>query len=178
MILLSLFAIAALFALFPFCQLLSFSPLLALLYHRFPLDRCLLLGALCGLYMDLITPDLRLGIQGLGYVLTTLLLFPHKRHFFADKPLSICLFTALISLVSTLILWILLPLSGHPFTLSKMLLVTDLICLPCIDMVYAFLCFCCPLILYSSIKKRGWPHVYRTLLIYLRLKKPLEDESS
>jgi len=177
------FAIACFFALFnsallPQIKLLVFSPFLAILYTRCSFQICLIVACLCGFTIDLFSTDLRLGIHALNYSLLTGALYQQRRHFFEDKPLAICLFTALISTVSTLIQWILIALSGKPFTLSKELLATDLIIMPVIDMVYAFTCFCCPLILYSHIKKVGWKVFYETTLHSLHLKKRITTHDS
>ena len=55
-----------------------------------------------------------------------------------------------------------LPLSGG-------MLVTDLVVMPLFDAVYAFLCFCCPIMLYLHIKKVGWRAVYARLLKACRI---------
>jgi rod shape-determining protein MreD len=170
------FAIACFFALFnsaliPQVKLLVFSPFLAILYNRCSFQACLGIACLCGFMIDLFSTDLRLGIHALNYCLVTGVLYKQRRHFFEDKPLAICLFTGLISTVSTIIQWLLISLCGKPFILSKELLATDLIFMPVIDMVYAFTCSCCPLILYSHIRKVGWRVFYETTLHYLHLKK-------
>ena len=171
-------SIACFFALFgsallPQVKLLAFSPFLALSYHRLSFLGSLWVASLCGLFIDLFASDLRLGIHALSLCLVTLVLYQQKRHFFEDKPLAICLFTGLISWLATLIQWILIPLCGRSFALSKGLLLTDLLIMPLCDALYAFLCFCCPLMLYSHIKKVGWKVFYETLLCRIHLRKPL-----
>ncbi len=175
------FTIACFFALFnsallPQIKFLVFSPFLAILYNRGSFQICLWIACLCGLIIDCFSTDLRLGIHALNYCLVTVVLYKQKHHFFEDKPLAICLFTALISIVSTLIQWILIPLCGQSFTLSKGLMATDLLLMPLIDTAYAFLCFCCPLMLYSHIKKIGWKVFYKTMMCRLRLQKPPPSE--
>ena len=170
------FAIACFFALFnsallPAVKLLVFSPFLAILYNRASFQFCLWVACLCGLIIDCVSTDLRLGIHALNYCLVTVVLYNQKRHFFEEKPLAICLFTGLISWVSTLILWLLIPLCGGSFILSKGVIATDLLLMPIVDTAYAFLCFCSPLILYSHIKKVGWKVFGETLMRHIRFQK-------
>ncbi len=134
------FAIGCFFALFnsaliPQVKLLVFSPCLAILYNRYSFQTSLMIACLCGFIIDLFSTDLRLGIHALNYCLVTAVLYKQRDHFFADKPLAICLFTALISLVSTVIQWLLIPLCGKPFILTKELLATDLLLMPLVDMI-------------------------------------------
>ena len=166
------FAIASFFALFnsallPHIHLLVFAPFFAILYHRASLQFCLWIAALCGFLIDCLSTDMRLGVYALNYCLVTVALYQQKRHFFEEKPLALCLFTGLISWVSTLILWLLIPLCGGTLHFSKGLIATDLLIMPLVDMAYAFLCFCSPLILYSHIKKVGWKTFGTTLMSYI-----------
>ncbi|MEN9344421.1 MAG: putative mreD [Chlamydiota bacterium] len=155
------FGIATLFTLFasaffPSLHLLTFSPFLCLMYHRLDLEKSLWLSAGCGLLLDLLSSDVRFGIQALNLTLTTLVFYKQKRHFFDDKPISLTLFSVLVSLASTLFLWVLLPLSGNKLCISWQLAATDLLILPLCDGVYALCCFCAPLALYAHIAKVGW----------------------
>lgn len=163
-------------ALFPTIKLLMFSPFLAIVYPRFSIEKTVWIATGCGLILDLLCSELRFGIQAVTLAMTTLVLSKHKHHFFEDKPLSLCLSTLLISLTSTLIQWLLLPLSGFSFILSWTLVATDLILLPIADALYAFLCFYLPLLCWAHIQKMGWKkwshHLYRRLCFW---KEPLES---
>jgi rod shape-determining protein MreD len=177
------FSLAIFFTLFgsvflPHVRLLTFSPFLALLYNQSNFLKSLWLASLCGLIVDLLSSEFRLGIHALNYCLTTLLLYAQKKHFFEDKPLALSLFTLLISIVSTLIQLVLISIFDRALPLSGKLLVTDLILMPAIDGLYAFLWFSCPILLFLSIKKTGWRAFWTKLLNYLGLQKQQEDQKS
>ncbi len=155
---------------FPSIKFIAFAPFLALLFYRFPLPSCLWIASLCGLLLDLLSSEMRLGVFALNYCLTTLILYHQRHHFFEDKPLSLCLFTWLICLISTPLQWLLTSFFGAPFRFSGKLLATDLFILPLVDVCYAFIALCCPMLLYAHIKKIGWHAFYKTV-IQLRLKK-------
>jgi rod shape-determining protein MreD len=155
------FSLACFFALFGTAltqeiKLLAFSPFLALLYNRFPLLTSLWIASLCGLIVDLLSSEFRLGLHALNYCLTTLLLYRQKRHFVEDKPLALSLFTFLISIASTVVQLLLVSIFDRALPLSGKMLLTDLAIMPLCDALYAFLWFSCPIMLYLHIKKVGW----------------------
>ena len=164
-------------ALLPQVHLLAFSPFLALLFHRTGLVRSLWIASLCGLIVDLLCSELRLGVHALNYCGTTLLLYKQKRHFIEEKALALSLFTLLISIVSTLLQWVLISIFGQSFSLSGKLLLTDILVLPLADAVYGYLWFTCPMLLYAYIKKVGWRSLYAKAIRFFRSaesKKPEE----
>lgn len=142
--------------LFPYVKLSPFSIFLAFLYHRYPLEKCLWISALCGLTIDLFSADTRLGTQAFALSLTTLLLYRQKHHFFEDKPLVLALFAFPISVLWTALQWLIVPLSGIPFSFSPALFITDLFVMPLFDTLYALLFFCFPLLFFLYVKKVGW----------------------
>ncbi len=177
------FSIACFFALFgtalfPPIKLLAFSPFLALLYNKANIQRSLWIASLCGLVIDVLSSEFRLGIHALNYCLTTFLLYKQKKHFFEDKPLALCLFTLLISVVSSIVLLLLISIFDKALPLSKGLLITDLALMPILDTVYAFVFFCCPMMLYLHIKKVGWRAFYARIVGYIKLRKNTDTMES
>lgn len=176
------FSLALFFALFgtvflPHVRLLAFSPFLALLYNRSSFTTSLWIASLCGLAIDLLSSEFRLGIYALNYSLTTLLLYKQKRHFFEDKPLALSLFTILISIVSTILQLLLISIFDRALPLSGKLLITDLIIMPIVDAIYAFLWFSCPMMLFLYIKKIGWRAFSTQIFSYFRFgRKPDQRE--
>jgi rod shape-determining protein MreD len=175
------FSLALFFALFgtaflPHVRLLAFSPFLALLYNRSNFTAALWISSLCGLAVDLLSSEFRLGIYALNYSLTTLLLYKQKRHFFEDKPLALSLFTLLISVVSTILQLLLISIFDRALPLSGKLLITDLIIMPIADAIYAFLWFSCPMMLFLHIKKIGWRAFSSRLLHYFRFGRKPEEQ--
>jgi cell shape-determining protein MreD len=173
------FSLALLFtlsgtALIPHVRLLPFSPFLALLYNKTSFVKALWLASLCGLIVDLLCSELRLGVYALNYCGTTLLLYKQKRHFYEDKAVALSLFTALISILSTLLQFFLISIFGQSLTLSPKLLLTDLAIMPLADAAYAYLWFTCPMFLYAYIKKVGWRNTCSKIL-FLFSKKEKEE---
>jgi cell shape-determining protein MreD len=161
-------------ALLPHVRLLAFSPFLALLYNKASFVKALWIASLCGLIVDLLCSEMRLGVYALNYCGTTLLLYKQKRHFYEDKPVALSLFTALISIVSTLLQFFLISIFGQGFTLSAKLLLTDLAIMPLADAAYAYLWFTCPMLLYAYIKKVGWRNIYPKILFFFSKKEKEE----
>jgi rod shape-determining protein MreD len=176
------FALASFFALFgtaflPHVKILAFAPFLALLYNKRTFQSSLWLASLCGLAVDLLSSEFRLGLYALNYCLATLLLYRQKRHFFEDKPLALCLFTLLISVVSTVLQLLLISIFDKALPLSGKMLVTDLLIMPLLDTAYAFLWFSCPMMLYLHIQKVGMRAFLAKIASRLGLQKRPDQET-
>jgi rod shape-determining protein MreD len=135
-------------ALLPNVRLMAFAPFLALLYMRKSFVTSLWIACLSGLLIDLLASQHRFGIYGLGYGLITVLLYSQRKHFFDDKPLGLALFTALISFVSSTLQLLAFERS---ISLTWKLACTDLIGMPLVDAVYAFVWFTCPIKVYQHL---------------------------
>lgn len=159
----SLGLIAAIFtsAFFPYLHLCFFAPFLAIAYHASTLSKSLWLSLLCGVILDSVSSEFQFGLQSLTFVLTTLVLYPQKRHFFEDKPLALSIFTAIISSILTVLQFILVHLFDRGLPFSILTVLTDFILMPIVDGLYAFLWFTCPIKLYIYTKKVGWKNLFR-----------------
>jgi|HubBroStandDraft_4_1064222.scaffolds.fasta_scaffold306331_2 rod shape-determining protein MreD len=144
----------------PKTHFLTFSPFLAILYNKTNFIRSLWIASLCGLVIDLLSSELRLGVYALNYCLTTALLYQQKKHFFEDKTLSLSLFTAIISTISTLLHFFFLCIFDQAIPLSAKYIIADLIIMPLADGGYALFGFTLPMKSYAYIKKVGWREVY------------------
>ncbi|MBS0604083.1 MAG: mreD [Verrucomicrobia bacterium] len=164
-------------AIIPHIKLLAFAPFLALLYNRKSFQTSLWIGSLCGLGLDLLSSEFRLGLHALNYCLTTLLLYKQKRHFFEDKPLALSLFTLLISVVSTVLQLVLISVFDRTLPLSGKLLITDLAIMPVVDALYAFLWFSCPIMFFLHVKKIGWRAFCTKVLRGVRFRGAENQES-
>ncbi len=158
-------------ALFPHIKFTAFAPFLALLYNKKSFSSSLWISALCGLSLDLLSSERLLGLYALSYSLTTLLAFKQKRHFFEDKPLALSLFTLLISVISTLCQILLISIFDRSLPLSGKLFLTDIILMPMVDALYAFLWFSCPMMLYLHIQRVGWRAFLKKWSQYMRFHK-------
>lgn len=166
--LLMAFCLAFAFALFgtlffPALRLFAFAPFLAIVIMRSSLLSALWLSLLCGLIVDLTSAGMRFGTLALCTTLTTFLVYKQKRHFFEDKTYSLPLFTAFFSFVMSLLCLLSLYAFDKPLQLSWRFVMSDLISMPLLDALYAFLWFTCPYRLMLHFKKE-------------RLKRAITDE--
>lgn len=148
--------VAALFGtlFFPALRLFAFAPFIAIVIMRSSLLTSLWLSLLCGLIVDLTSAGMRFGTLSLCTALTTFVVYKQKRHFFEDKTYSLALFTALFSFVMTLFSLLSLYAFDKPLQLSWRFLMSDLIGMPLLDALYAFLWFTCPFRLLIHFKKQ------------------------
>lgn len=156
-------------ALFPGIRLMTFAPFFALSYYRLSFPKALWLAFGCGLLLDLLSSELRFGIYALASTVVSAIFYTQKRHFFEDKDLAFSAFSALISVGFTAFLFFLSDLKLHVGTL-----LTNLLLMPALDGLYAFLWFTCPLKLYTYIQKTGWRKVISRLFRKFRRSEDKE----
>jgi rod shape-determining protein MreD len=132
--------------LFPGLHLFFFVPFLIMAYYRRSLTASLWLSLLCGLLLDLIAFDQRLGLHALNYCLTTYILYRQKQNFFEDSLTTIPILTVIFSAISTLLQVVLLFIFENGLPLSLGWAATDLVVMPLCDGLYGLLCFSFPLI--------------------------------
>lgn len=138
---------------FPRVHLQTFTPFLPFLYARCSRISSLWIAALSGLILDLLGSH-RLGAHMLAFSIATLLLYGQKRHFYEEKPLALCLFTWILSLILTALLFFFTFLSSAPAMRLQWFLI-DFIIMPSFDALYALIYFSCPMLLYRHIQKIG-----------------------
>lgn len=136
--------------LLPGIRLLAFGPFLAILCTRLNLLKCLWCAFGCGLAMDLLSSSLPFGCHALNYILVTLVLFRTRKFFFAHKPVALALLTALFSLFSTGLHFIMLGCAVH-FGVRGVL--SDFVIMPICDGIYAFVGYTCPIYAYRNLRK-------------------------
>lgn len=157
--------------LFPQVRIFAAAAFLAILYSRSSFLPSIWLATCQGLCLDLISSYSRFGLQALNLCLTTLLLYRYKRHFFEDKPIALSCFAALISSVSTLIQLCLGPMADQGISLSWQLIFLDLLFMPCLDGIYAYLCFFSAMKIYQKIAAVEFRALCKHVLQKLRPKK-------
>jgi hypothetical protein len=140
-------------AFFPHFRVWPFAPLMVILFHRTTFLQALWGSFFCGLAMGFTSSQFSFGILALSHATTTLFLYGQKRHFFEDKVSAFSIYSALISifLSSTLILFS--SLSEKQIPLTSSLFFSDLLVMPLLDALYAFLWFTLPTSLYGYIKR-------------------------
>lgn len=102
--------------------------------------------------MDLMSND-PMGVHALNYVLVTTLLFKVKKIFLYDEPFHLALFTAIVSLVSTIFQLLLLFLFDRRVPIEGRWALIDFLGMPVVDGLYGYVWFAGPLYLFSKMKK-------------------------
>lgn len=132
--------------LLPMLHLLFFAPFLAYLFYQQEQIPCLWFSLLCGLCIDLLSSQTRLGTYALNYCLTTLILYRYKKHFFEDSLSTIPLMTGFFTFTSILIQIVLLYglRLGFHVHLTWSWFKEDLLGTMIVNMLYAGISFTLP----------------------------------
>jgi len=148
----------------PRLTILAFAPFLALNILRSTFYKALLLSASVGALLDLLSDD-PMGLHALNYTLISALLFRFRKLCSHDNPLHLSLFSGVISIVSTCLQLILLFLFDRRVPFNGTWAIADLIGMPAIDALYAFIWIAAPLTL-AQIIRRTW------VLFWLKKNNP------
>ncbi len=157
----SLFFALATPVIFPHWRLLFFAPFLVIFYYQKSYFMSLWASFFCGVFIDIFSGDTRIGLHGLGYCLTTFLLYGQRRHFFSDNLSTLPLMTLFFSVISTVIELVLMNVIEHPVGVSWQWVLTDLVYMPFFDALYSFIFFVFPFLFFSSRPKRGRDYFIR-----------------
>lgn len=148
----------------PKLSLFVFAPFLALLVLRRPLSYSLWLAGASGAIMDLFSDD-PIGLYALNFTLATAFFLRFRTRFSSDSPLHFPLLTTLISILATLLQWLLLFLFDRRVPFHGQWILTDLIGMPIADGIFAFVWFTGPLLAADKLYKM-W------VLFWLKKKNP------
>lgn len=141
--------------LFPSLHVMAFAPCLVILFYQKPLLTCLWIASICGLLVDLLSSHTHLGLYALNYCLVTAVLYGQQRHFFADRPSTLPLMTLFFSTLSTLFQGVFLYIFEKENIFSWPWIAADLIVLPVLDSIYAFVCFLLPAVCFGRKPRKG-----------------------
>ncbi len=150
-----LMASAALFLqgiILPRITILAFAPIIALAMMRCEMSRALWISTLAGCLVDLLSDD-PIGLHALNYAMVTAILYRVKNHFSYDQPFHLSLYTGFVSSLSTALQLILLFLFDRRVPFDGIWFFADLIGMPVIDALYAFVWFAAPLVLFDKLKR-------------------------
>ncbi len=150
-----LFCFLAIPPLFPSLRLMFFAPFLIIALYQKPLKSCLWLAFWCGFLLDIFSSNGRLGLYALDFCLTVLILYPQRRHFFADSISTLPMITFCFSMLSTLMMALLLYSVESYNVFSWVWVVTDLFYISMMDALYAFCCFILPALVLNKPRRRG-----------------------
>jgi len=136
----------------PRIAILAFAPFLALAMMRSERKRALWLSALAGALVDLLSDD-PMGLHALNYTIVTWLLIRVKNRFSYDQPFHLSLYTVFVSSLSTALQLMLLFLFDRRVPFDGRWFLADLVGMPVIDGLYAFVWFAAPLSLFDKMKR-------------------------
>ena len=142
---------------YPTLPILPFAPFIALSLMLRPFSRAILLACLAGIGIDLLSSD-PLGLHGLSYTLSAAALYRLRNLFSADQPMQLSFYTAIVSLIVTMLQIGLLFLFDRRVPFCGKWWLTDWAVLPVADAIYALAWFAGPLALFS--------YIHRTWVIY------------
>lgn len=125
----------------PQWHLAVIAPFLIVSYYQKPFIFSLWASLFCGLLLDLLSSQLPIGFHALAFCVTTLILYPQRRHFFADNLTTLPIMTYLFSTLSTAIQAGLHTILERPISFSWTWVFSELISMPALDSLYSFLIF-------------------------------------
>lgn len=144
------FATAAVTLFFPSLNIQFFSAFLVFIIYKESLTSALTWAIFAGFILDLTAYSLHFGFLPLSLALTTLLLYDKKRHFFLDSLTTFPIMTTLFSSLSTLLLALFAQI---PLSLNW--IASDIILMPLLDGIAAFLVYTLPFIYFGTKRRRG-----------------------
>lgn len=139
--------------LFPGINFLTFAPffVFCILYCRLP--TVLWISFCCGLIIDLLSST-KMGLYVINYCFTSFLLYRQRRNFIEEKSINLPVFTGLYSLVATVLqLFIRFIFDRNAQIIEKGHLF-DLITMPFLDALYAYVWFYMPLLIWKLSEKQ------------------------
>lgn len=138
----------------PNLHLLYFAPFLAIAIYKTTRVNALWLAFFCGIIVDLLSAQTRLGMHALNYCITIFILYGQRKNFFEDRYSTFPTMTFLFAFISTLIQVGLLNLFGHGVILSWAFVKSDLFWMPLRDALYAAIAYTLPLSFCKPPQKR------------------------
>jgi rod shape-determining protein MreD len=155
--LISLFAMIF-FSCFINIRFIYFAPLIVFLFYRFTFISILWTSIILGFLQDLFSTNF-FGINAICYFLTSAILYREKR-FFNDKPINLSIFTSIFSLIFSVFNPFLFFIFDKKINLSIKWVGADLVILPLLDGIYAFIFFALPILLFEKLIRIGFKNLW------------------
>lgn len=127
--------------LMPSLNVIYFAPFLIISYYQKPLLTCLWYAMGCGLVLDLLSTEARIGFFALSFCLATVVLYRQQQYFFADNASTLPIMTFFFSFLSTAIHAVLAYVLAKTSFFSVEWVITDLILMSAADALYAMAAF-------------------------------------
>ncbi|MBS4165914.1 mreD [Neochlamydia sp. AcF95] len=141
-------------AIAPSIRLMFLVPFLIVSFYQKTFSVCLWYAFFCGLLLDLLSVQPPFGFYASNYTLGAAVIYPQKRHFFADHLSTLPIMTFLFSFTITFFQVIFLYILGTPLSIGMRWIVSDLFVMPLGDALFAFLYF---ILLPLSLQKKSRP---------------------
>ena len=154
-LLITIFMLFCLPVVFPAWHLMVFAPFLVILFYKKPFFTCLLTALACGFVMDLLSSYSRLGLYAMTYFMTTWLIFKLRRHFFADRLTTLPIMTFFFSVLATVFHFSVVYALEGELAITWKWMFTDLVYMPAVDALYAFVVFILPAFCFGKRQRRG-----------------------
>lgn len=132
-----------------------FAPVVVIaMYQKSRLGACWVAFG-CGVILDILYAQDRFGPFIASFMVATIVIYSQKRHFFADTLITLPVMTYLFSLAVTAFQLLLIAGMERSVNISFKWIVTDLIFMPMLDGIFAFLIFIAPAFLFGIKPRRG-----------------------
>ncbi len=128
-----------------------FAPFLLLMLYKKGRSFALSQAFLCGCILDLIAAQNSIGFWTLNFILTLYLISHIKHFFFAEKIFTLPILTIVFSWISTTLYFLITTIFCTKTHLTLQWALTDLVLLPILDGLYAFVVFSLPLVYFSGL---------------------------
>lgn len=140
---------------FPGARLSFLIPSLVVLFYQRRLSFCLWAAFGLGLLLDTLSSSPSLELHVISFCTATALIYPQKRHFFADNISTLPILTFITSVTITLTQVAIAYIFQSKMIMGVDWVVTNLVLMPFFDSIYAFLLFQIPYLLIGKPRRRG-----------------------
>lgn len=140
---------------YPTARLSYLIPCLIILFYQKPLISCLWASFFAALFLDLLSSNTFLGLHVTSYCAATAIMYPQKRHFFADNLTTLPILTFLTSIAVTAFQGVLVHVFQGKATFGAAWYLTNLLFMPLLDSAYAFTVFLLPFLLFGKPRRHG-----------------------
>ncbi len=136
-------------------QFLFLAAVVVVAIYQKPLVGACWIALGCGLIMDLLYAQDRLGPYTVSFVVATALIYNQKKHFFADNLMTMPVMCLLFSVAATLTQLFYIMAMERSISLSVSWVFVDLLILPTLDGLIAFALFIAPAFLLGFRPRKG-----------------------
>lgn len=139
----------------PSFRVLFLLPCLVVLCYQRPFIFCLWASFLCGILLDILSSERFMGLYVTSYCGAVALLYPQKRHFFADNVSTLPILTFICSIFVSCIQLLLIYIFQKSVLLNWAWFTTNMLFMPVFDAIFAFVIFLLPKMLFGKPRRRG-----------------------